>query len=220
MIIRTSDFITSATKKSQYPEPHMPEVAFVGRSNVGKSSLINSITGRRALARVSNTPGRTRLVNFFLINGEISLVDLPGYGYAKVSKSQLSDFQKIIEEYLENRENLEKIILLVDSRHVPTADDVMMYNYVKHYDIPCVIVGTKLDKLKRNEIKKNEKIIREKLQIRDTDEFVMFSSLSKENKEQLMDKVFKGLIPEEGTEIETDENSFEKTVEKTVEKKE
>ena len=197
MIIKSSDFITSATKKEQYPNDDLPEVAFVGRSNVGKSSLINSITGRKALARVSNTPGRTRLVNFFIINNEFSLVDLPGYGYAKVSKSQLQDFQKIIEEYLGNRANLEKIVLLVDSRHVPTSDDVLMYNYIKHYNIPCLIVGTKLDKLKRNEIKKNEKIIREKLQIREDDDFVMFSSLTKENKELLLDKVFYGLVEEE-----------------------
>lgn len=200
MIIKTSDFVTSATKRDQYPDNSLNEVAFVGRSNVGKSSLINSITNRKALARVSNTPGRTRLVNFFIINNEISMVDLPGYGYAKVSKSQLQDFKKIIEEYLTYRTNLKKIILLVDSRHVPTSDDVMMYEYIRHYDIPCLVVGTKLDKLKRNEIKKNEKIIREKLNLRPTDDFIMFSSLSKENKEKLLDKVFSGLIEEENEE--------------------
>lgn len=193
MIIKTSDFVTSATKKEQYPEDSLAEVAFVGRSNVGKSSLINSITNRKALARVSNTPGRTRLVNFFIINNEYSLVDLPGYGYAKVSKTQLQDFAKIIEEYLQNRESLKKIILLVDSRHKPTGDDVMMYNYCKYYNIPCLIVGTKLDKLKRNEIRKNEKIIKDTLQMRPTDDFIMFSSLSKENKEELLEKVFSNL---------------------------
>lgn len=193
MIIKTSDFVTSATKKEQYPSEELKEVAFVGRSNVGKSSLINSITNRKALARVSNTPGRTRLVNFFIINGEYSLVDLPGYGYAKVSKSQLQDFKNIIEEYLSNRENLKKIILLVDARHTPTNDDKIMYEYVRFYNIPCLVVGTKLDKLKRNEIKKNEKIIRETLQMRETDDFIMFSSLSKENKEALVDKVFSNL---------------------------
>ena len=121
MRIKQSEFITSAVKQSQYPVDNRVEVAFVGRSNVGKSSIINALTNRRKLAKVSQTPGKTRLINFFLINNDFYLVDLPGYGYAKVSKKEKESWGKVIETYLNGREELKRVILLVDSRHKPTG---------------------------------------------------------------------------------------------------
>lgn len=197
MNVVKAEFLISAAKKEQYPPSDRPEIAFCGRSNVGKSSIINSITNRKSLARVSNTPGRTRLVNYFLINEKAYLVDLPGYGYAKVSKSEIENFGKIMEEYLGTRENIRKLILLVDSRHKPTQDDIMMYNYIKASEIPCLVIGTKLDKLKRNEIKKNTKIIRDTLQMDAEDDVVLYSSLTKENREEMLQKAFEGIFPEE-----------------------
>ncbi|HSP47118.1 MAG TPA: ribosome biogenesis GTP-binding protein YihA/YsxC, partial [Clostridiaceae bacterium] len=157
MQIKSSDFITSAVKPIQYPEMQLPEVAFVGRSNVGKSTIINSLTNRKKLAKVSNTPGRTRLVNFFLINGQCLLVDLPGYGYAKISKTEKAAWGKIIEDYLIARDNLKKVVLLVDARHKPTEDDRLMLDYLRYYQKEVIVVATKLDKLKLSDIKKNEK---------------------------------------------------------------
>ena len=127
MKIKSSEFIISAVKREQYPDDNLPEIAFVGRSNVGKSSIINSLTNRRGLAKVSQTPGKTRLINFFLLNKDFYLVDLPGYGYAKVSKKEKASWGATIERYLLNRGPLKKVVLLVDCRHKPTADDVQMY---------------------------------------------------------------------------------------------
>ncbi len=205
MEIVKSDFLISAASRIQYPAEDLPEVAFIGRSNVGKSSIINSLTNRKALARVSNTPGRTRLVNFFLINDGIHLVDLPGYGYAKVSKTERVNLERIITEYFEHRRNLDKVILLVDSRHKPTADDVGMYSYIKRMGVKCLVVATKLDKLKRNEIQKNAKIIRETLGMLKDDRIIMYSSLTKENRDNVLEAVFQDLV-------ETADNSSEEGV--------
>ncbi len=194
--MKTAEFITSAVRKNQYPETGHPEVAFVGRSNVGKSTIINAITNRRKLAKVSNTPGRTRLVNFFLINEGAMLVDLPGYGYAKISKTEKLAWGKIIEDYLNNSPHLKRFVLLVDSRHKPTADDVAMLDYFRYYDKDVVIVATKLDKLKRNDIKKSEKLIRETLKLTDEDQLILYSSTSKENLQAVIDLVFKDILPE------------------------
>ena len=189
-----AEYVTSAVKSSQFPPGEEPEVAFIGRSNVGKSTIINSITGRRALARVSNTPGRTRLVNFFNINNEMYLVDLPGYGYAKVSKQAKEVFGRIAEEYFNKRSSLKRVVLLLDSRHKPTGDDVLMYRYLKHFDIQICVIATKLDKLKRNEIRKNEKLIRDTLEMDPAEELIMYSALTKENKDIMMEKIFDGLL--------------------------
>lgn len=190
MRIKQSEFITSAVKRSQYPEDMRNEIAFVGRSNVGKSSIINALTNRKKLAKVSQTPGKTRLVNFFLINNDFYLVDLPGYGYAKVSKSEKESWGKTIETYLEGRQQLKRIVLLVDSRHKPTADDIMMYDWIKHYGYDAVIVATKSDKLKNSEFKKNEKIIKDTLELREEDKLYFFSSLNKKNSDALIDNIF------------------------------
>lgn len=186
MEIKKSEFIISAVDKSQYPVDNKTEIAFVGRSNAGKSSLINTLTNRKKLAKTSSTPGKTRLINFFLINDEDYFVDLPGYGFAKVSKSEKEKWGKMIENYLINRLQLKKIILLVDSRHKPTNDDVLMYNWIKHYGYKVIVVATKKDKIKRSQYKKQEKLIKETLNILDEDKFMFFSSLNKEGKEELL----------------------------------
>ena len=147
MIIKTSEFVISAVKKFQYPIDNRAEIAFVGRSNVGKSSIINALTNRRHLAKIGKTPGKTRLINFFIINNDFHLVDLPGYGYAKVSKKEQESWGKIIETYLYGREELKKVVLLVDARHKPTADDITMYEWIKHYGYNVVVVATKKDKI-------------------------------------------------------------------------
>ena len=196
MIIKSSEFMTSAVKRNQYPIEFRPEVAFVGRSNVGKSSIINALTNRKKLAKVSQTPGKTRLINFFLINNEVHLVDLPGYGYAKVSKKEKESWGKTIETYLTEREQLRKVILLVDSRHKPTEDDILMYEWIKHFGYNVVIVATKSDKLSNNQIPKAKKLIEETLNLTDEDEFYLFSSVNKKGKEQLIDNIFGDLVEE------------------------
>ncbi|AGF55319.1 ribosome biogenesis GTP-binding protein YihA/YsxC [Clostridium saccharoperbutylacetonicum] len=190
MRIKKSDFVTSAVKKNQYPIDNRAEIAFVGRSNVGKSSIINALTNRNKLAKVSQTPGKTRLINFFIINDDFYLVDLPGYGYAKVSKSEKESWGKTIETYLTSREQLKRVVLLVDSRHKPTGDDILMYKWIKHFGYDVIIVATKSDKLSRNELKKNEKIIKETLELTSEDKLYFFSSVSKDGRDQLIDNLF------------------------------
>src|SRR5690242_10317748 len=165
MIIKTSEFIISAVKREQYPSDNRVEIAFVGRSNVGKSSIINALTNRKKLAKVSQTPGKTRLINFFLINNDFFLVDLPGYGYAKVSKAEQASWGKTIETYLHGRDELKRVVLLVDSRHKPTADDITMYEWIKHYGYDVIVVSTKKDKLSSNELRKSGKLIRDTLKL-------------------------------------------------------
>lgn len=193
MIIKQAEFVISAVHPRQYPEGDRFEVAFVGRSNVGKSSLINTLTNRKKLVKVSGVPGKTRLINFFLINQEHFFVDLPGYGYAKVSKTEKEKWGKVMEEYLVKRGNLKKIILLVDSRHKPTADDITMYNFIKHYEYEPIIVATKIDKLSKNEIYKNLKVIRDTLNLDSNEEIFKFSSLKRTGIEELLDKIFEGV---------------------------
>lgn len=190
MRIKQSEFIISAVKKDQYPTDDRVEIAFVGRSNVGKSSIINALTNRKKLAKVSQTPGKTRLINFFLINNDFYLVDLPGYGYAKVSKTEKASWGQTIERYLNGREELKRVVLLVDSRHKPTADDVMMHEWIKHYGYDVTVVATKSDKLSNNSLRKSEKIIRETLKLTKEDKLYFFSSLNKKGSEQLIDNLF------------------------------
>lgn len=189
MEIKQSEFITSAVTPNQYPVDNRSEIAFVGRSNVGKSSLINSLTNRRKLVKVSGTPGKTRLVNFFLINNEFYFVDLPGYGYAKVSKTEKQSWGKVIESYLVNRPQLKKIILLLDCRHKPTEDDRIMHNFIKRYGYQCLIIVTKSDKLTKNEMVKNMKMIRETMELNSNDEILPFSSLNKQGKEAILENL-------------------------------
>ena len=186
MKIKKADFLTSAAKSGQYPDETLPEVAFAGRSNVGKSSLINTLTGRKALAKVSSSPGKTRTINFFLIDGAWRIVDLPGYGYAKVSKSESQAWGKMMESYLENRSNLRKVVQLVDCRHAPTAQDKQMYEYLRYYGLDGLVVATKADKLSRNELNKNLAVIKKELELTEEDQIVPVSSLNKTGVEQLL----------------------------------
>lgn len=197
MVIKQAEFIISAAWKKQFPTDGKDEIAFVGRSNVGKSSLINSLTNRRKLVKVSNTPGKTRLINFFMINGSFYFVDLPGYGYAKVSKKELEKWSQTIQNYLTDRQQLKKVILLVDSRHKPTKDDVAMYEWIKYYNYKCIIIATKSDKIKKSEKAKNKKLIKETLNFNNEDEFYFFSSLTKEGREDLIDKICSGIAENE-----------------------
>ncbi|WP_297518898.1 ribosome biogenesis GTP-binding protein YihA/YsxC [uncultured Clostridium sp.] len=190
MKINTSEFVTSAVKKHQYPETGLLEVAFVGRSNVGKSSIINALTNRRGLAKVSQTPGKTKLINFFILNDEFYLVDLPGYGYAKVSKTEKESWGQTIENYLVEREPLKRVILLVDCRRKPNEDDILMYNWIKHYGYDCKVVSTKRDKISNNDAPKAEKLIRETLGMPKDEELLFFSALNKKGKEEIIDKIF------------------------------
>jgi len=189
--ITNSDFVISAVKKDQYPVTGLPEIAFVGRSNVGKSSIINSLTNRKKLAKVSQTPGKTRLINFFIINNDkFYLVDLPGYGYAKVSKKEQASWGNTIETYLSGRKQLKRVILLVDSRHKPTGDDLTMHEWIKHYGYDEIVIATKSDKLSNNELRKSEKIIKETLKLGKDDKFYFFSSLNKKGKDELVNNIF------------------------------
>lgn len=185
MKIIKSDLHAIAVKPSQYPQDDLPEIAFAGRSNVGKSSFINSMINRKNLARTSGKPGKTRTINFYIINDEFRFVDLPGYGYAQVSKAEQKKWGDIIEKYLTNRENLREIILIVDMRHEPTAQDLMMYNWIKTFEFTGFVLATKADKISRGNWQKHLKIIRKKLDIKDMDLVIPYSSENKTNKEEI-----------------------------------
>jgi GTP-binding protein len=159
MKIISAEFVKSAYERIHWPDAGIPEVSFLGRSNVGKSSLLNSLLQRKALARTSNTPGRTQCINFFLVNGEFYFVDLPGYGFAKVSKSIRADWGKMAEQYLAEREQLVLSIQLVDARHKPTPLDIQLHEWLVFNEKPHIIVATKADKLSHNELQKQLKVI-------------------------------------------------------------
>jgi len=197
MRIKQSEFIISAVKREQYPVDDKVEIAFVGRSNVGKSSIINALTNRRHLAKTSQTPGKTRLINFFLINNDFYLVDLPGYGYAKVSKKEQESWGKTIERYIIDREQLKRVVLLVDARHKPTGDDKIMLEWIKHYGYDVVVVATKSDKLSNNDLGKSEKIIKDTLELTKEDKFYFYSSLNKKGSEALINNIFEKYSREE-----------------------
>ncbi|PMC37136.1 YihA family ribosome biogenesis GTP-binding protein [Bacillus sp. UMB0899] len=176
MKVTSSEIVISAVKPQQYPEGDLPEVALAGRSNVGKSSFINKMLGRKALARISSKPGKTQTLNFYIINEQLHFVDVPGYGYAKVSKKEREAWGKMIETYITTREQLRAVILLIDLRHPPTNDDMLMYDFLKHYGIPAIIVGTKADKIPKGKWQKHAKVIKDALNMEKSDAFVIFSS--------------------------------------------
>ena len=189
--INKAEFVLCAAWKSQWPQNDLPEICMAGRSNVGKSSFINAITGRNKLAKVSSTPGKTRTLNFFNINDELRLVDVPGYGYAKVNDKIKESFGEMIDTYLKERDTLRALVLIVDYRHKPTHDDIEMYEYAKYYQIPVIVVATKEDKLKRNDLQKNEKIIKQALRFDHNDYFVRFSSFNKKGIDEVWDIINK-----------------------------
>lgn len=189
MRIVKSELETVGVKPSQYPPDDKPEIAFAGRSNVGKSSLLNLLTGRRKLARVSGSPGKTRTINFYLVNDAFRIVDLPGYGYAKISKSVSENWGDMMETYFQNREGLKKVIQLVDIRHKPSAQDVQMYEYLRHYGLDGIVVATKADKVSRNEMQKNISVIRKTLELSKEDKVIPISALKKTGYEQLLAEI-------------------------------
>ena len=191
MRIIKSELDTVAVKPSQYPPDTMPEVAFAGRSNVGKSSLLNLLTNRKKLARVSGSPGKTRTINFYLVNDAFRIVDLPGYGYAKLSKSATENWGAMMETYFQNRTGLKKVIQLVDIRHKPRAQDVQMYEYLRHYGLDGIVVCTKADKVSRNEMAKNIAVIRKTLDLSKEDKVIPISSLKRTGYEALLDEIEK-----------------------------
>jgi len=194
MKVTSADIVISAVRPNQYPETQFPEIALAGRSNVGKSSFINKMLNRKALARTSSKPGKTQTLNFFLINERLFYVDVPGYGYAKVSKTEREAWGKMIETYITSRDQLRAVVLLVDLRHSPTKDDVMMYDFLKHYQIPVIIVATKADKIPKGKWDKHAKVVKETMQIEEGDELVLFSSetgMGKEKAWSIIDRLCK-----------------------------
>ena len=177
----------SAVSSKQYPDEGYPEIALLGRSNVGKSSLINTLINRKKFARTSSTPGKTQTLNFYNIEDQLYLVDVPGYGFAKVSKKQREEFGVMIEEYLTTRQVLKGVVILVDGRHKPSDDDISMYQFVSYYHIPTLIVATKMDKIKGNQWNKTISQVKKTMELNQTDDLQLFSSETKYGKDQVWD---------------------------------
>ena len=174
-----------AVRRSQYPEDKKSEFLLVGRSNVGKSSFINTLIERKNFARTSSKPGKTQTLNFYLVNDAFYLVDVPGYGYASVSKDTQKKFGLMIEEYLKSRENLKHVFMLIDYRHKPTEDDVLMYEFLKYYNLDITIVATKYDKIGKNGRIKQDKLIKDTLKFNDN-EFITFSTVTKKGRSEVL----------------------------------
>jgi len=189
MKINSVELAISAVRQSQYPDDNKPEFLLCGRSNVGKSSFINSIIERKDLARVSSNPGKTQTLNFYNVNNDFYIVDVPGYGYATVSEEVRQKFGKMIEEYLENRENLERVFLLIDFKVKPTQDDLLMYNFLNYHNLPVTIIATKVDKVSKNDREKQIEAIKQELEIKDGDNFVLFSSKTKLGKTEIQNEI-------------------------------
>ena len=189
MKITSAELKVMATRRSQYPTDLKNEFLLVGRSNVGKSSFINTLLGRKSLARTSSHPGKTQTLNFYLVNDDFYLIDVPGYGYAETSKKTRAKFGKMIEEYLETRKELKRVFMIIDFRHRPTEDDILMYNFLKYYNLPVTIVATKSDKIGSSKREKCKKQITDTLDLVVGDDLVIFSSISKEGKNEILKKL-------------------------------
>ncbi len=198
MKINSVELIVSAVRRSQYPDSNLNEFLLLGRSNVGKSSFLNAICNRKKLARTSSTPGKTRNLNFYLVNNDFYFVDVPGYGYASVSKKEQKKFGLMIEEYLEKRTNLKRTYLLVDLRHKPSEDDMLMYKFLKYYNLPVTIIATKSDKIAPSKIEKYKKVILDTIQLEMGDTIYTFSSENGDGKDLVL-KEIEGLIPQSET---------------------
>ncbi|PZE19951.1 ribosome biogenesis GTP-binding protein YihA/YsxC [Paenibacillus xerothermodurans] len=198
MKVNQAEFIISAVGPSQYPQDALPEIALAGRSNVGKSSLINRMIQRKNLARTSSKPGKTQQLNYYKINSDLYFVDLPGYGYAQVSKAKREVWGKFIEEYLTTREYLKLVLLIIDLRHPPTKDDQAMYDWLKHHDIPTCVVTTKADKITKGQWQKHVKIVRETLGMEKHEPLVLFSSELGVGKDELWQLVERQILPDGG----------------------
>ena len=189
MKISSVNLSISAVRRSQYPTDNLPEYLLVGRSNVGKSSFINTIIGRKNYARTSARPGKTQTINFYNINKSFYLVDAPGYGYATLSKEKQKKFGLMMEDYLTNRTNLKQVFMLIDFRFKPTSDDIQMYNYLKYYKIPVTIVATKTDKIGITLQQKQRNMILNELDLVVGDDFIMLSNVTKEGKDLVIQKI-------------------------------
>lgn len=185
MKVTSSDIVISAVKPDQYPSDPIPEFALAGRSNVGKSSFINKMINRKNLARTSSKPGKTQTLNFYIINDVLHFVDVPGYGYAKVAKTERAAWGKMIETYFTSRKQLQAALLIVDLRHPPTKDDIAMYQFLKHYELPCIVIATKADKIPKGKWQQHLKVTRQTLGLDKEDELVLFSSETGEGKDKV-----------------------------------
>lgn len=186
--IQHAELVISAAKKEQWPESTLPEIVLAGRSNVGKSSLINTLVNRKKLAYVGNTPGKTKLLNFFNLDNRYMFVDVPGYGFANTSKSQLIKFGEMMEDYFHYRQQARCLVLIVDARHKPTQDDVSMLEFARYHALPTIIVATKIDKVKSSQQKKSLDLIANTLSLKD-EKLVVFSSETKKGREKLWDHI-------------------------------
>lgn len=189
MKINNVDLTISAVRRSQYPTDNKPEFLLVGRSNVGKSSFINTLINRKNFARTSSNPGKTQTINFYLINETFYLVDAPGYGYANLSKTKKKKFGLMMEDYLTNRENLKQVFMLIDFRHKPSNDDLLMYEYLKHYNIPVTIVATKSDKVGITKHQTQRTMLLNELDLVVGDDFIVFSNITKSGKLEIHEKI-------------------------------
>ena len=189
MVIKDASLEIIATRRSQYPDGGKPEFLLVGRSNVGKSSFINAILSRKNLAYTSSRPGKTQTLNFYSVNDSFYLIDVPGYGYASVDKKTQSKFGMMIEEYLEKRDVLKRVFLLIDFRHKPTDDDLLMYNFLKYYNLPVTIIATKADKVGGSKKQKNLQDILDTLDLVVGDDLILFSSVTKLGREDILKKI-------------------------------
>jgi len=202
MKIVTADFIKSANGLKDCPAGEFPEIALAGRSNVGKSSFFNRMVNRKSLARTSNTPGRTRLINYFLVNGSFYLVDLPGYGYARVPEKMKLEWGKNIRDYLENRENLEGVVLLLDIRHRPTEMDVSLYGWLEQAGIPVILVATKADKLSKSQALNQLGTIRKSLELGAETPLVLFSAKTGQGRDELWNMISNTFLTSDLPELE------------------
>lgn len=189
MDVKNAAYILTAVKPEQYPKHDLPEVALLGRSNVGKSSIINTLVNQKNLARKSATPGKTREINFYSVNDQLYLVDLPGYGYAKVSKAAKTAWDEMINTYLNTRQQLRLFIMLVDIRHAPSKEDQVMAYWLRSQDLPYFFVATKLDKITRNQTTKQLNLIRTELEMEETEVLIPFSAVTKQGREEVWRQV-------------------------------
>ncbi|MCP3175697.1 MAG: ribosome biogenesis GTP-binding protein YihA/YsxC [Desulfuromonadales bacterium] len=203
MLIKSAEFVKSATRPDNYPTSDLPEVAFAGRSNVGKSSLINVLVNRKALVRTSSTPGRTQLLNFFDINGTFSLVDLPGYGFAKVPLAVKKDWGPMVRTFLERRHNLRAVVILFDIRRVPREEDLQLLDWLEEYQIPTIPVLTKVDKVSRGQREKQIKPILAATGL-PRDAFSLFSALNREGRDEVWERIEAALAQERPSPVAED----------------
>ena len=195
MKISSAELDIIAVRRSQYPQGNKPEFLLVGRSNVGKSSFINTLLNQKNLARISSRPGKTQTLNFYLVNDIFYLIDVPGYGYASVNHEQQKKMGLMIEEYLEKREEMKRVFMLVDFRMKPTENDVLMYQFLKYYNIPVTLVLTKADKVSTSKKERNLKVIKDTINLAVGDDLVLFSSVTKQGKDEIL-KILENFVIE------------------------